>query len=191
MIKSKNDLKYYLQQDHKALGIYSSRKRPRPFYDEVWKFQIALRKAEYAVNCRQGLIYTPYRIFRKLIFHKWSVQCGFSIPINVFGPGLSIAHYGTIVVNANAKIGRNCRIQEGVNIGTSGDDSAPRIGNNVFIGTGAKIIGDIVTGDDVAIGAGAVVVHSFTENGITVAGVPAQKVSDRGSERFILLKENN
>lgn len=190
MIKNKNDLKYYLQQDHKALGIYNSQRYPRPFYDEVWKFQIALRKAEYAVNCRQGLIYTPYRLFRKLIFHKRSVRCGFSIPINVFGPGLSIAHYGTIVVSANAKIGQNCRMQEGVNIGTSGGDRAPTIGNNVFIGAGAKIIGDIVIGDNVAIGAGAVVVHSFTESGITIAGVPAKKVSDSGSKRFILLKEN-
>lgn len=190
MICNKNDLKYYLQQDHKALGIYDDQRYPRPFYDEVWKFEIALRKAEYAVNCRQGFIYTPYRLFRKLIFHRWSVKCGFSIPLNVFGPGLSIAHYGTIVVNANAKIGRNCRIQEGVNIGASGGDRAPMIGNNVFIGTGAKIIGNIVIGDNVAIGAGAVVIHSFTENGITLAGIPAKKVSNNGAKRFILLKEN-
>lgn len=190
MINSKDDLNYYLRQDHKALGIYDSQRYPRPFYDEVWKFQIALRKSEYAVNCRRGLIYTPYRLIRKLIFHKWSVRCGFSIPMNVFGPGLSIAHYGTIVVNANAKIGKNCRIQEGVNIGTSGGDKAPTIGNNVFIGTGAKIIGDVVLGDNIAIGAGAVVVQSFIENGITIAGIPAKKISDNGSERFILLKED-
>lgn len=190
MINSKNDLKYYLQQDHKALGIYDNHRYPRPFYDEVWKFQIALRKAEYAVNCKRGLIYIPYRLIRKLIFHKWSVKCGFSIPMNVFGPGLSIAHYGTIVVNANAKIGKNCRIQEGVNIGTSGGDKAPTIGNNVFIGTGAKIIGDVVLGDNIAIGAGAVVVQSFKENGITIAGIPAKKVSDSNSDRFILLKED-
>ena len=103
----------------------------------------------------------------------------------MFGPGLSIAHYGTIVVNSNAKIGKNCRIQEGVNIGASGNERAPQIGDNVFIGSGAKIIGDIVIADGIAIGAGAIVVKSFTDKNITIAGNPAKKISDHGSAVFI------
>ena len=170
------------------LGISSSKKIPLPFYDEVWKFQIALRKAEYAVNCKKGILNLPYRIWRKLIFHRLSVKLGFSIPLNVFGPGLSIAHYGTIVVNSKAKIGENCRIQEGVCIGASGSTEAPVIGENVFIGSGAKIIGNIEIGNNIAIGAGAVVTKSFTEDGITVAGVPAKKISDEDSSRFIICK---
>lgn len=185
MIKSKDDLKYYLEQDHKALMIYDSQKRPRPFYDEVWKFQIALRKAEYAVNCKKGVINFPYRLYKKLVFHRWSVKCNFSIPLNVFGPGLSIAHYGTIVVNSNATVGKNCRIQEGVTIGASGGHKAPVIGDNVFIGSGAKIIGDIQIADGIVIGAGAIVVKSFEENSISLAGVPAKKISDNGSELFL------
>ena len=185
MIKNKNDLQFYLEQDHKALMIYDLQKKPRPFYDEVWKFQIALRKAEYATNCKPGIINLPYRLYRKFIFHRWSVKCNFSIPLNVFGPGLSIAHYGTIVVNSNAKVGKNCRIQEGVNIGASGGDKAPLIGDNVFIGSGAKLIGDISIADNIAIGAGAVVVKSFEEKGISIAGVPAKKVSNNGSEPFL------
>ena len=185
MIKNKEELLFYLKQDKIALMLYENEKKPRPFYDEVWKFQIALRKAEYAVNCKNGILYLPYKLMRKIVFHWWSVKCGFSIPLNVFGPGLSIAHYGTIVVNSNAKIGKNCRMQEGVNIGASGNEKAPQIGNNVFIGSGAKIIGDIVIADDIAIGAGAVVVKSFMEPGITIAGNPANKISENSSKIFI------
>jgi serine O-acetyltransferase len=116
------------------------------------------------------------------LFHKYSVKLGFSIPLNVFGPGLSIAHYGTIVVSDAAKVGKNCRIHEGVNIGaTNGSFKAPEIGDNVFIGTGAKIIGDITIADDVAIGANAVVVKSILEKGVTYGGVPAKKISANNS----------
>ena len=100
----------------------------------------------------------------------------------MFGPGLSIAHYGTIVVNDAARVGKNCRIHEGVNIGaTNGSLRAPQIGDNVFIGTGAKIIGDLTIADDVAIGANAVVVKSITEKGVTYGGIPAKKISANNS----------
>ena len=67
-------------------------------------------------------------------FHRLSIKLGFSIPVGVFNAGISIAHYGGIVVSNNAKVGKNCRIHECVNIGvTNGSDKAPIIGNNVFI----------------------------------------------------------
>ena len=183
MITTKNELKYYLAQDAIALRC-GDKKHPRFFGDEVWKFQIILRKTEYYDNLykRQKKQYILHRAWSKFLFHKHSVKLGFSIPLNVFGPGLSIAHYGTIVVNSAAKVGKNCRLQEGVNIGaTNGSVSAPVIGDNVFIGTGAKIIGDISIADDVAIGANAVVVKSITETGVTYGGVPAKKISSNSS----------
>lgn len=184
MISSKADLKEYLLADKKALMISDNKKFPTPFYDEVWRFEISLRKAEYAVNCRKGMVYLPYRLFRKLIFHLNSVRCGFSIPLNVFGKGLSIAHYGTMVVNSNAKIGNYCRIQECTTIGSSGSDVAPQIGDYVFIGSGARIIGEVSIADGIAIGANAVVVKSFEEPWISIAGVPAKKISNRGSNEI-------
>lgn len=54
MIQSKDDLKRYLALDKKMLGIPNNRKFPRHFYDETWRFEIALRKAEYASNCCRG-----------------------------------------------------------------------------------------------------------------------------------------
>ena len=109
---------------------------------------------------------------------------GFSIPRNVFGPGLSLAHRGPIVVNDEVRVGENCRISHCVTIGTSPSsvNLAPRIGNNVFIGPGAVIVGPIEIADGIAIGANSYVDRSFTEQGITIAGVPARKISDKGQK---------
>lgn len=183
MITTKSELQYYFTQDAIALHR-KGKKHPSILGDEIWKYQIILRKAEYYHNLyhaskKQYVISCAWYRFR---FHRWSIKLGLSIPLNVFGPGLSIAHYGTIVVNSAAKVGKNCRIHEGVNIGaTNGSRAAPQIGNNVFIGSGAKIIGDISIADDVAIGANAVVVKSITEKGVTYGGIPARKISDNDS----------
>lgn len=182
MILSKADYIRCLTQD--AIALRCSRRHPRLFGDDIWKFQRCLRKCEYYSTFpkwKRALYFIPI-LCNRLAFHSKSMQLGFSIPVGVFEEGLSIAHRGTIVVNSNAKVGKNCRIQEGVNIGaTSGSAKAPIIGNNVFIGTGAKIIGDVTIADDVAIGANAVVVKSITEPGTTWGGVPAKKISSNNS----------
>ena len=188
MISSRKDYLLYLEQDKKALGI--NKIRPAFFGDEIWKFEIRLRKTEYLKNVRQGNVFGKlcYTI-SMFLYHRMRVKLGFSIPLNVFGPGLSIAHRGTIVVNGNAKIGKNCRIQECTTIGaTNGNDRAPVLGNNIFIGSGARIIGDIEIADDIAIGANAVVCKNFLESGITIAGVPARKISQRNSHDNLILK---
>ena len=84
-------------------------------------------------------------------------------------------------MNGKARVGKNCRINASTNIGASGgvSDAVPTIGDNVYIGPGAKIFGRIEIADNIAIGANAVVNHSFTDPNITIAGVPAKKVGDR------------
>ncbi len=180
-INSKSKLMEYLIQDAKAsnrTGI-----KTKFFGDEIWKFQVNLRKLEYYTYiARSSLLYILPKAFYRLKHHYLSIKLGFSLPINVFDKGLSIQHYGQIVVNPQAKVGINCRIHEGVNIGaTNGSDKAPIIGNNVFIATGAKIIGDITIANDVCIGANAVVTKSITEPGTTWGGVPAKKISNNNS----------
>ncbi len=186
MIKSKEDYKYYLEADRIALN--ETAKRPRVFLDEIWTFQRLLRKVEYYNNCKKSSIYVPFRKYLYLKFHMLSIMLGFTISPNVFGPGLSIGHRGTIVVNSNAKIGANCRIHVCTSIGTRAGYSnvAPTIGNNVYIGPGVKIFGDIEIADGIAIGAGAVVTKSFNERNITIAGIPAKKISCKGSEGLII-----
>lgn len=182
MIKNKKDYLRYIKQD--ALASRRKKTSAHLLGDEVWKFQLLLRKLEYCCSWKKikRMFLFPYIACIKLRFHNMSVKLGFSIPVNVFEEGLSIAHYGNIVVNSRAKIGKNCRIQEGTNIGTTnGSDEAPIIGNNVFIGTGAKIIGNISIADNVCIGAGAVVVKSIEEQGTTWGGVPARLISNNSS----------
>ena len=119
MILSKSDYLYYLEQDRLALGIPDNVKRPRFGKDEIWRWERLLRKREYVTNCKKGPF---WKIIQQLIryrHHKYSVKLGFSIPINVFREGLYISHYGTIVVNGRATVGKNCRLQEGINIGDS------------------------------------------------------------------------
>ncbi|MGD0072507.1 MAG: serine acetyltransferase [Candidatus Bathyarchaeia archaeon] len=180
MIKSKEDYKFYLAADKLALSIRY--KRPRLFQDEIWRFERLLRKVEYLQNCRHNPIDRIAYLQARLNLQKLSVKLGLSIPPNVFGPGLSIAHGGPIVVHPKAMVGENCRIDRCVSIGSVHHPiPPPKIGNNVFIGPGAVIDGDIEIADGIAIGANSYVNKSFIESGITIAGCPAKKISDKGS----------
>ena len=66
-----------------------------------------------------------------------------------------------------------------------GGDDSPIIGDNVFIASGARILGTVQIANNIAIGANAVVTKSFLEESITIAGVPAKKISDHDSRKFI------
>ena len=108
-IKSKSDYHFFLKQDKIALGIGKYSSLPWPLRElapnHIWKFQKLLRKVEYYKNCKTGLFSKLYFYYLKYRFRNMSMRLGFSIPENVFGPGLAIIHYGTIVVNSNAKVG--------------------------------------------------------------------------------------
>lgn len=185
IIRSKNDYKFFLEADKKS--SYFKTDAPRPFTDDVWKFQRLLRKVEYYQNCRKDPLGQLMWVFWRVCYERLSVKLGFTIPPNAFGPGLSIAHRGTIVVNGKARIGANCRLHVNVCIGTKpGQSNAfPKIGNNVYIGPGAKIYGDVQIADGIVIGANSVVTRSFLKPNITIAGSPAQKINDIGSEKFL------
>lgn len=179
MIDSKKDLKIYLEADKKALR--RDRKRPA-FFDLVWKFEISLRKYEYYHNCKRGIVWRLVESYYRIRYSILSILCGFEIPLNCFDEGLSIAHRGNIIVNRAAHIGKNCRLHIGVNIGTAPgcSDACPIIGDDVYIGPGAKLYGRITVASGIMIGANAVVTKSFTEENICIAGVPARKIGDRG-----------
>ncbi|MDD1700179.1 MAG: serine acetyltransferase [Methanoregula sp.] len=185
MIQSKTDFLYYLETDRLALG--AERRWPEIYTNEIWKFERLLRKIEYFINCKNSPFWKPYIYFLKWRFQSISTKLGFSVGFNVFGPGLAIAHRGTLIVGS-ARIGANCRIHSCVNIGkqAGSQNKRPKIGNNVYIGPGAKIFGEIEIADNIAIGANAVVNKSFLEPGITIAGVPAKKISGKGSEGLLI-----
>lgn len=126
------------------------------------------------------------RLYYRYRYHKLSLKLGFSIPYNTIGAGLAIVHYGTIVISGKATLGKNCRIHAGVNIGANGgEEKAASIGNNVYIGPGAKIIGNVQIGDNAVIGANAVVTKDVP-GGVTVGGVPAKIISENDSSKHLI-----
>lgn len=142
----------------------------------IMKFLKLLRKDEFYSNSRK-IIHKIMKLIIRRKRNRLGVKLGFTIPINTFGKGLIIWHYGNIVVNGYAHIGNNCTLHGDNCIGNDGSRlEAPTIGDNVDIGVGAKIIGNIHIASNIKIGAGAVVVNSFYEEGITIVGVPARKV---------------
>lgn len=183
MITDKASYLLYLEEDKKALEI-----KRNPYlewlFNDIWRFQRNLRRTEYWFNCKTGLLNKILYYVFALRTKKLGTKIGFSIPINVFGKGLSIAHTGTIVVNANAKVGDYCRVHVCVNIGAdiSNGKLAPTLGNDIYIGPGAKLYSDITIGDNTVIGANSVVNKSFAEGNCTIAGVPARKIKDVGKD---------
>ena len=185
MILTKKDLKYYIQEDSKALGydILPFLKRfVRINFDKRIRFHIELRKLEYYSNrfARQKwggkLMSFPMYLYHYFIFKRLSYTLGFTIHKNCFGPGLNIKHYGSVVVNPHARIGKNCIVHSCVNIGET-NGKAPVVGDNVYIGSGVKMFGNIKIGNNVTIGANAVVNKSFEQDNITLVGVPAHIVN--------------
>lgn len=180
MITDKKSFKAYYRADRLANSIplnENAFKRIKLllFPDPVRKFLKLLRKTEYIKNCRKGIAGKLCLLYYLRKFIKLSRRLGFTIPLNVFGPGLSIPHYGTIVVNQASRVGKNCRLHVCVNIGASGgSDLAPKIGDNVFIGPGAILFGDILIADNITIAANATVNKSIETPNVTVGGTPAK-----------------
>ncbi len=136
-----------------------------------------LRKEEFFSNISWPLKGLKY-LYRNRK-NRLGERLGFTIYANVFKGGLKIWHYGNIVVNGYSQIGENCTLHGDNCIGNNGFNSkAPIIGNNVDIGVGAKVIGDIYIADGIIIGANSVVNKSFYEKNITIAGVQAKKIKN-------------
>ena len=192
MIKSREEYREYVREDRKALNRVD-RKFPLSLFDWPLRYQLTMRRAEYYTNCKTHPLYKPFVLFFQLSHRIMGNRCGYSIPLNTCGKGLNLAHVGTVVINANARIGDYCRIHADVNIGTSAGagGEAPTIGNNVYIGPGAKIYGKITIADGIAIGANAVVNKSFLQPNISIAGIPAKQVSVKGSKGLLYSPNNN
>jgi serine O-acetyltransferase len=184
------DLKSYIRADLRSRGDPRS---PTLLFliDPVCRFTILMRVLEY-------VRLAPVRLPLKLWYRRLGVRLGFSIEPGIFGPGLAIVHYGLIVIDPTTRIGSNCRVHQGVHIGGSAkfvepeelSNHSPRIGNNVYLGPGAKIYGPVVIGDDCTVGANAVVTHSFPEDGLVLAGVPAQVIKRGGINRRVMLRHS-
>lgn len=106
---------------------------------------------------------------------SWRLQKKYNVIVGantVIGRNLSLRHYLSVVIGDGVRIGDNCQIYQCVTLGQK-NGLYPSVGNNVCIYPGAKVIGDIRIGDNVVIGANAVVTKDVPSNAV-VAGVPAR-----------------
>lgn len=133
------------------------------------------RFGRWRYGIRPALIRKPLSLVYKVLFKFVQIITGIYLPCEVpVGKNFVIDHFGGIVINGFSSFGDNCRIRTGVVVGLAhvDDPCAPVIGNNVDIGAGAKILGRIRIGDNVLIGANAVVVRDVPSNS-TAVGIPA------------------
>lgn len=112
----------------------------------------------------------------RLILRHHQIKYGFQIyPETQIGEGLYLGHWGSLVINPKAKIGRNCNIAQGVTIAQANrgkNEGVPEIGNEVWIGPNAVIVGNIKIGDNVLIAPNAYVNIDIPSNAV-VMGNPA------------------
>lgn len=170
MIKSKKELKFCINADYMMNRGYFKepilKKLMAAIYpDWIMKYLVALRKAEFYSN-RGGVL----KYYYKSKVHKLGMKLGFTISENVFGYGLVIPHYGTIVVGSGNHIGNYAVLHTSTCV-TAGNKI---IGDGMYLSTGAKVLGDIELGNFTTIGANAVVNKSEESNCLLV-GIPAEK----------------
>ncbi len=146
------------------------------------------RLAVYLNQFRRNIIVAPARIANLLMMIHSRWKFGISIPIHAsIGRGLYIVHFGGITLGDKVVLGDNCQLSQEVTLGhkpRGARAGSPVVGDNVYIGPGAKIIGGIRLGDWVAVGANAVVTHD-AEPSAVVAGVPAREISREGAHGYV------
>ena len=149
-------------------------------YDGKWGAQgfwvmIVYRFGRWRYKVRPAMVRKLCSLIYHVLYKIVQVITGIELPCEVVvGRNFVIDHFGGIIISGYAKFGDNCRIRDGAVVGLRrvGEKFAPVVGNDVDIGSGAKLLGPITIGDKVLIGANAVVLCDVPDNSIAV-GVPA------------------
>lgn len=132
--------------------------------------------------------FNPFRFVLKILYSKYSFKYGYQIPLTVkIGKGLMLPHFGGIVVNSKTVIGNNCNILQGVTLGNTKrgkNMGAPTIGDKVYIGPNAVVVGGIFIGDNVLIAPNSFVNINIPSNSIFVSGKIINK--DDATEGYLL-----
>lgn len=152
-------------------------------YERDWSRQglwamVWYRFGRWRYSIRARWLRLPFSFLYKALNPFVQALTGIELPCEVvLGRRFRIDHFGGIVISGDAVFGDDCVIRNGVTVGLrhAGRRGSPIIGDRVDIGAGAKILGPIRVGNDVAIGANAVVLKNVPANSIAV-GVPARIV---------------
>lgn len=182
MIKNKEELLFYIQQDCVRNTGHKSIRRlmmaVHCFYGNdsyrVFRYLLALRKYEYALNCSSGIFARIKTIIAKVRWHRLGAKYNVNINPNVVGYGFRIPHLvgGGVIINCKS-VGYNLTANAGVIVGNNNSGGMAIIGNNVDLSVGCKVIGGVTIGDNVIVAPNSVVVKDVPANAI-VSGIPAQ-----------------
>lgn len=186
-------LRKYIASDlYRYTTSTSAKSYLRGWYIAGFRYTTFMRCCRYFAN--KNVIYYPLFLLCRIILRHYSVKYGYQIPWQTdIGPGFMIGHYGAIIVNPNARIGKNCNITVGVLIGLNHkiDDNGksigfeyPVIGDRVSLGNNCKIIGGVTVGTESIIGVCSVVTKDIPPKSIAV-GIPAKIISEKGSAAFV------
>jgi serine O-acetyltransferase len=141
------------------------------------------RYGRWTRTIRPRWLSLPFKVIHLLLNIPTELLLGISIPGNArIGPGLYIGHFGGIFLHGDA--GRNLSVGQGVTIGFKGAGKStrwPALGNDIYIGTGAKVIGAITVGDGVVIGANTVVTKDVPPRTRVVGAAMRMSPLDRGT----------
>lgn len=171
---TKTELSECLNADLRRF-VHKPTLKDRILHNEVWYIYHYIRHLRYVEY------YQDKKKLKFLWHFFWYKRLGFKLRMTIYpntiGPGFRIYHAGDFVhVGPNVKIGRNCTMLPGVVFGnkTETPDERPVIvGDNCYFGLGAKILGKVSIGNNVTVGANAVVTKDIPDN-VIVGGIPAK-----------------
>jgi serine O-acetyltransferase len=147
---------------------------------------VVLRFGQWSLRRNRALriVFDPLYVFMDFFI---KVLWGIEIPRTAqIGPGLYIGHCGGITVSSRASIGRDCNLSQNITIGVSGAGEkrgAPTLGDNVYVAPGARLVGNITIGNNVKIGANAVIHKDVPDNAIAVLDPGFRIISHAGNRR--------
>ncbi|MDR2122135.1 MAG: serine acetyltransferase [Flavobacteriaceae bacterium] len=173
-----------IQKDYyRIYGKWPGRFIGRALMNPNFRYIYLFRKAsEHKKKSIPGMFY-------RLLLYRYQVKYGFQIyPETEIGEGFYLGHWGTVIINPKVKIGKNCNISAGVTIGQTNRGSkkgVPVIGNEVWIGTNAVIVGNIKIGNNVLIAPNAYVTNDIPDNSIVTGNVAQVTQNENATSGYI------
>lgn len=183
MINSIQDLRYYLTEDLKRYGGKAPNVKDWLLHNEAWYIYHLVRQIrymEYYMNTKGKM--HPLFLWHFFRYKRLSFKLHITIYPNTVGAGLRIYHAGGFIhIGPHCKIGKNCTLLPGVVFGNKHEEANKGevvVGDNCYFGLGAKIFGPLTIGNNVTVGANAVVTKDIPDNAV-VGGVPAKVIKTK------------